>query len=647
MRRPLGEQADYRVTSNLRRSLRAKLALLLLAPIVLTPTGPADGAECKLAKLIELPVTMDGRRPTVPTKINGADALFTLDSGAFWSLLSPASAAQYKLRLDSKSYPGLSIGGVGGSAAVSIATVAQFTIFGIPLNHVDFLVGGGEPGQGTVGIIGQNLLRFADVEYDLAHGVIRFFKPDGCRKADLAYWVGNGEPYSLMDIEWATAQSPHTIGAAYLDGVKIRVIFDSGAANSLVGLRAAERAGVKPGGAGVAPSGESLGVGRRTVQTWVATFQDLKIGDEEVRNARLRFGDIGPHADMLLGVDFFLSHRIYVASSQNKLYFTYNGGPVFNLSAPSSAARGPVPATTPSAASSVVEDSATSPREPPGDESRTFSSEPADASSASPPPIPTGEPTDAAGFARRGAAFAARNDFEHALHDFARACELAPNEADYFYQRGLARLGNKQPQLALSDFDQALTLKPDHVPALVSRGALRLANHDVSAAATDLDAADRAAPKEADIRLRLATLYVGADRLPQAIAQYDLWIAVHADDARIARAYNGRCRTRAFWGQQLDRALRDCNAALRTYPQIASFLDSRGLVYVRTGKLDKAIADYDAALHINPRAAWSLYGRGVAKLHKGMTAAGQADIAAAAAINPHLAERAQRFGIGP
>ena len=29
-----------------------------------------------------------------------------------------------------------------------------------------------------------------------------------------------------------------------------------------------------------------------------------------------------PHVDMLIGPDFFLSHRIYVASSQHKLYFT-------------------------------------------------------------------------------------------------------------------------------------------------------------------------------------------------------------------------------------------------------------------------------------------------------------------------------------
>ena len=33
--------------------------------------------------------------------------------------------------------------------------------------------------------------------------------------------------------------------------------------------------------------------------------------------------------DMIIGADFFLAHRIYVARSQGKIYFTYKGGPVF------------------------------------------------------------------------------------------------------------------------------------------------------------------------------------------------------------------------------------------------------------------------------------------------------------------------------
>ena len=38
---------------------------------------------------------------------------------------------------------------------------------------------------------------------------------------------------------------------------------------------------------------------------------------------------------MLLGADFLRSHRVLVANSQRKLYFTYSGGPVFGGAAPS------------------------------------------------------------------------------------------------------------------------------------------------------------------------------------------------------------------------------------------------------------------------------------------------------------------------
>ncbi len=34
--------------------------------------------------------------------------------------------------------------------------------------------------------------------------------------------------------------------------------------------------------------------------------------------------------EMLLGVDFLRAHRVFVAHSQRKLYFTYAGGPVFS-----------------------------------------------------------------------------------------------------------------------------------------------------------------------------------------------------------------------------------------------------------------------------------------------------------------------------
>jgi tetratricopeptide (TPR) repeat protein len=113
----------------------------------------------------------------------------------------------------------------------------------------------------------------------------------------------------------------------------------------------------------------------------------------------------------------------------------------------------------------------------------------------------------------------------------------------------------------------------------------------------------------------------------------------------LAQALNGRCWARALAGRDLDKALNDCNRAVRDNPKTSAFLDSRGLVYLRMGDLPKAIADYDAALALRPGAAWSLYGRGLAKARLGMKTDGQADLAAAVAVDPTLPDKAKTYGI--
>jgi tetratricopeptide (TPR) repeat protein len=585
------------------------LAVLALA----TPTGPPlQAAACHLGRLAELPVTMSGMRPMVHASINGTDALFIADSGAFFSSLTPAAAAAFKLHLQHLA-PGFAAEGIGGLAQVWL-TRANFTIFGHTFPDVPFLVLGNDLGGEAVGLIGQNVFLIGDVEYDLANGAIRLMRPRDCKEAVLAYWAkANPQSVSVIDIRSATPEAPHTRGDAYLNGNKIRVMFDTGAWTSLLALDAAKRAGVTPDSDGVVPGGEAAGIGSRTIKNWIAPFQSFRIGDEEIRNTKLRIGELGlPYTDMLIGADFFLSHRIYVASSQNKLYFTYNGGPVFNLAA------------------------ARRPESPPA--------------AAAGPAVGTGDqPTDAAGLARRGTAFAARRDFTPAIADLNRACELAPTEASYFYQRGLAFLGNRQPDLALADFDTAIKLKPDDVPSLIARATLRARRGDSLAAVTaDVDAADRVAPKEAAERLAMGELYEYAGQHAAAVAQYWKWIDAHSrDDVNMSQVMNLRCRARARWGQELDEALADCNTALKLRPNTAAYFDSRGLVYLRRSNYDKAIADYDAALRLQPQLAWSLYGRGLARLHKSDSTAGQADIAAATALQPGIAAEAAKLGISP
>ena len=607
------------MTRSSQRSLSALGSAVLVLTCLATPRAPA--ATCRLERLPDIPVTMQGLLPTVHAQINGVDARFVADSGAFLQFVTPAAVKEFKLRVDN-SFQNLNVHGVGGMEHAQVAWAKSFTLAGMTVSDVPFVVAGSGLGGGAVGLLGQNLFRIADVEYDLANGVIRLVRPKDCKDTPLAYWaVPANKTYSVIDIALADAHAPHTKSVAYLNGTKIEVLFDTGSPVSILTLAAARHAGITPTSPGVVEGGSASGIGHKVTTTWIARFPSFKLGDEEIDHAKLRFGDISLlGADMLIGADFFLSHRIYVASSQRKLYFTYNGGPVFDLAAM------PVPVGGDAAVAAAQPGAP----EPEGDIDAWLD-----------------RPADAAGYARRGAASAARHDYDAAIADLTRACELAPTEPDYFYQRGMAHWGKKQPDLALADLDQAILLKADDPDALLARASLRASRGDAPALiAADLDAADPALPKEADAHLRLGHLYDDAGQPATAVVQYTKWIDSHRqDDVRMPSALNSRCWARALTGQALELALADCNSALHMRPNTAAFLDSRGLVYLRQKNYDRAIADYDAALHLQPKSPWSLYGRGLARQHKAMMGEAQADIAAATALEPKIATTAAKYGI--
>jgi len=578
-------------------------------------------AKCQVGKVVELPITMAGLVPLVPVKINGKDAKFILDSGAFYSMMSAATAAEYELKL--KAAPdGLSVHGIGGFISTSVANVREFTVAGITIHDVQFLVGGSE--VGSSGILGQNLLEKWDVEYDFAKGIVTLIKTDDCKNAVLAYWVAPGQSFSAMDLTRMGIRDFHTIGEGYINGMKIRVEFDTGAGASVLTLKAAARAGVKTDSPGVVDAGYGRGIGRALAKQYIAPFASFKIGDgEEIKNARLRISDVDlGDADMLLGADFFVSHHVYIANSQHKAYLTYNGGPIFDLSKLSS----------PDAASAAVS-----------------SADPATASDA--PKKADDEPATAEALARRGAAFAARHDYEHALADLTRACELDPNNPEYLFQRGVVRWRNSEADLALADFNRVLELNSDYVPALMDRAELRIRSKDISGARADLDSVDRVAAKQADVRYELAIEYQRADIMDSAIVQFETWTLSHAVDSKFPAALNNLCFSRAVVGQNLDKALSNCNQALKlaakASPFNASVLNNRGLVWLRLGDYPKSIADFDACLKLSPKFAWSLYGRGVAKIREKDTAVGEADVADAVKLEPGIEEKFKKLGITP
>jgi len=607
-------------------SAGAFAALVLAMPI-------AARAACQIETL-DLPVKMIGSRAVATVGINGTPVPLTVDSGAFFSVLTPAAATQLNLR--TRQFPALRVEGITGRMDARVTTVDTLQLVKGDISRVDFVVGGNEPGAGTMGLMGRNLLSFTDTEYDLGNGLIRFSYPkEDCAKANLAYWAGTTHVTEIeLEPEYRNrSKTPALRARVKLNGTELVALFDTGA-TTVVTAQAARRAGVAE--AQMTPSGAVYGAGRGSAQSWTAPFDRFEIGDEAISHNRLRVADFTlENADLLLGIDFFLAHRIYVSKTQSKMFITYNGGTVFALNRSQSI--GAVPFEPAASGADAA-----------GAETASAGGAKIDAASASASAPASADAADAASAdqrARRAAAFAARQDYERALAELNRAIELEPTSAAHLVQRGTVLEALKRPAAAIESFDRALELDPAQADARFRRAVLRLRAKNREGAQSDLDVLDKALPSQANVRLAMASLYLELEQPAQSLVQLNQWLAAHPDEVRRDAVLNSRCWVRARLGVELDQALKDCNDAVDADAKNAAYLDSRGWVHLRAGRFDKALADFDRAVQMRPGFAFALYGRGLAKSRLGDSAQGEADLAAARNAQADIDLRVTRAGL--
>jgi len=330
------------------------VAAALLGAAALSAASAASAA-CQLKVTSELHLVMEGNRPLVDGKVNGQPVRFLVDLGATSSSLSPAGAE--RLGIKAHKMNGVTYYGVGGGEVGGEAIVREVRFGNIVATNVDMLiVGRGMASSRYVGLMGQDLLTRGDIELDFANNVMRIITPAGCSGDDVVYWR---KPYSLASL--VPEGSNAVLVNVSINGQRATAQLDTGAPTSMVTTGMAERAGVKTASEGVHEDGKASGIAGRAIAQEIATFANVAVGDESISNAKLRMADMfgadvekqlgslvatrvvdGP--DMLLGADFARAHHIYIARSQGKMYFSYNGGPIFQTVQPQGAAPAAPPA---------------------------------------------------------------------------------------------------------------------------------------------------------------------------------------------------------------------------------------------------------------------------------------------------------------
>lgn len=572
----------------------AVMAAALLAPA-------PSWAGCKLEQ-VEIPVHMVGRRPVATVTLNGTEVRLLVDSGAFFSMLSPSTATQLQLPLRMLPH-GMRIEGYTGRIDAKLTRVKTMGLVGAHLSDIEFLVGGNELGAGIMGVLGRNILSMADTEYDLAHGAVRLSFPKGeCGKTSFAHWAGDA-PVIQAPLEQDHDKDTAARLEVRINGQRTMALMDTGAAETSLTLRAARRAGMDE--STLTPSGRTGGAGAGLVKSWTGLVASFELGGQKITHSRLQIDDTARLDEgMLLGLDYFLSHRIYVSRLQKQVYATWNGKPIFE----------------PSRAGAIEYD----------------------ARHVAVPQEIDNDNADA--LARRGAAAIAAGNHALALQDLNRACELAPDVAGYFFARARVHQAMGQAAAALADLDEALRLDAALAEARFRRATVRVALGDEPGAVSDLAHLDAALPASSAWRADMGELHARIGQAPQALRQLDLWVDTHPADMRLASVLNSRCWLRTTLNVELPLALQDCKRAVDLDDQAAAYRDSLGWAYLRLGEPALAKKAFDGAIQQEPLPL-SLYGRGLAQLRLNDVAGAERDLAAARALKPSIDDDVRQRGL--
>ena len=317
--------------------------------LVLAGAARADVAACKMAKIADLPVRPVRGHLVVDASINGKKIGAMVDTGASLTLLLRPAAE--RLGLERRETRGYQAFGVGGATKVESALIDEFKIGNASRKGWRmFVAGEREMGDDIAVILGEDFFSQTDVEFDLAHNVIRLFKPQGCEGVSLAYWTADEPREVALDAMYDF--QPRILLTVQVNDQPVKAMLDSGASTSIITVADAARAGVTPGSAGVVAIARGSGLGTKSVETWAGAFDTVVIGNEIIRRAHIRFGNlykdmtynsvgsrlaqsVEPEQPMLLGADFLRAHRVLISHSQRKMYFTHLGGPVFTVPAQS------------------------------------------------------------------------------------------------------------------------------------------------------------------------------------------------------------------------------------------------------------------------------------------------------------------------
>ncbi|PIO48766.1 MAG: hypothetical protein CMR00_02545 [[Chlorobium] sp. 445] len=177
-------------------------------------------------------------------------------------------------------------------------------------------------------------------------------------------------------------------------------------------------------------------------------------------------------------------------------------------------------------------------------------------------------------------------DTTAAMQDYAKAIELAPNEAELYYYRGLLRHEMAQYARANVDFTRAILLNANNADYFFQRGRSRLAIEEFAAAIEDFSEVLKQVAESSSAYFYRGYAKLSLDKWLDAVEDFTASLSL----AETAEAYYHRALAYRKL-KQFNSALSDLERALRLRPAFAEAYFMRGVVKTEIGRKEEGLAD--------------------------------------------------------
>ncbi|MBV9045142.1 MAG: aspartyl protease family protein, partial [Alphaproteobacteria bacterium] len=273
---------------------------------------------CNLTRAASLDMTIESSgRIIVPVGIGGKTRNFLIDTGGLLSSISSEIVDAEGMRRDSIGNERVMMFGgeriksftVGENIDIGGLHAPRLSLLILPPHHME---------AGTDGILGQDILRAYDDDFDFANARFNLFVPNKC-SGSVVYWAP-AAPYA--EIPFTNDDNGHISLPLELDGHRVQSILDTGAWRTTMRLEYAMSAyGLKQ--SDLKPYSDTTDTG-----VFKYPFKSLTIGGVTVSNPDVvlvpnaAWGRFNTGPDLILGMGVLRQLHLYIAYKQKRLFVT-------------------------------------------------------------------------------------------------------------------------------------------------------------------------------------------------------------------------------------------------------------------------------------------------------------------------------------